>query len=71
MKGPDPILQMQSPDNAEQALREAYNRVLESGLTYFWERVLTAGVNANEAQQLYDQAFYAFEHNHRLLAERW
>ena len=71
MKGSDPILQMQSPDNAEQALREAYNRVLESGLTYYWERILTAGVNANEAQQLYDQAFFAFEHNHRLLAERW
>ncbi len=66
-----PSLSLDGPDHAEQALRDAYNRVLESGLTYFWERYLTAGVNANEAQQLYQQAFHAFEHNHRLLAERW
>ncbi len=59
------------PENAEHELKKAYNCVIESGVTHFWDKRQIQGVNPEEVNQLYLKAFNAYRANDRLCAERW
>jgi hypothetical protein len=59
------------PENAQHELRKAYNCVIETGTTHFWDRKQVPGVNPDEVVTLYKQAFDANRRGNRLVAERW
>ncbi|MGK5086810.1 hypothetical protein WDW86_04575 [Bdellovibrionota bacterium FG-2] len=59
------------PETSEKELNKAYNCVIESGVTYHWERNPIAGVNPDEVPFFYRRAFAAQEKGDRLSAERW
>jgi hypothetical protein len=59
------------PENAEHELRKAYNSVVETGVTHFWDRKPIQNVNTEEAHTLYRRAYQSFRQNNRLAAERW
>jgi hypothetical protein len=59
------------PENAEHELRKAYNTVIETGVTYFWDRRVAHGVSAHEAITMYRRAYNAHRTGDRLAAERW
>ncbi len=59
------------PETAEHELRKAYNTVIETGVTHFWDRKAIQGVNAHEAITLYKRAYNAYRSDNRLAAERW
>src|SRR3954463_9939119 len=59
------------PQNAEHELRKAYNLIVETGVTYFWDRRAIPGVSADEAVTLYRHAFNSHRRNDRLASERW
>jgi hypothetical protein len=59
------------PDNAEHEIKKAYNCVIETGVTHFWDRKAIPGVNPDEAFTLYKRSFKALRDGDRLTAERW
>jgi hypothetical protein len=59
------------PENAEHELRKAYNTVIETGVTHFWDRKVIPGVNAHEVVTLYKHAYQCYRKDDRLAAERW
>lgn len=69
--GKNPETHVHGPENAEHELRKAYNSVVESAATYFWDRKAIVGVNPHEVITLYKHAFQAHRNGSRLAAERW
>lgn len=59
------------PENADYELRKAYNCIIETGVTHFWDRKAIPGVSPDEVITLYKRAFRAYRHDDRLTAERW
>ncbi|HAR41950.1 MAG TPA: hypothetical protein DCS07_04860 [Bdellovibrionales bacterium] len=59
------------PENAEHEIRKAYNLVIESGLTFSWDRRPIPWVNPDEVSTLYKIAYQAFRNGERLASERW
>lgn len=61
------------PENAEHEIKKAYNCVIESGTTWFWDRHRgsPSGVQPDEVATLYKRAYKAFRNDDRLTAERW
>ena len=59
------------PDNADHELRKAYNTVVETGVTFAWDRRPIPGVNSNEVVDIYRHAFRCHRDGDRLAAERW
>ena len=57
------------PDNAEHEIRKAYNCVVETGVTHFWDRRAIPGVNADEVVTLYKQSFHFYRKGKRLAAD--
>jgi hypothetical protein len=66
-----PETHFHGPENAEHELRKAYNVVVETGVTYFWDRRAIHGVSPDEAVTLYRHAYNAYRRDDRLAAERW
>jgi hypothetical protein len=62
---------MSEKPTPESELRSAYNRVMESGLTYFWERTPVPGVNPDDPIHWYRNAWNALESGDSTQAERW
>jgi len=59
------------PENAEHELKKAYNCVIETAVTHFWDRRAISGVNADEVLTIYKRGFQAHRSNDPLSAERW
>jgi hypothetical protein len=59
------------PENAEHELRKAYNCVIDSAVSHFWDRKAVPGVNADEVISVYKHAFQCYRKGNRLAAERW
>jgi len=59
------------PENAEHELKKAYNLVIETGVTHFWDRRGIVGVGADEVVSIYKTAFRAYRDDDKLSAERW
>jgi hypothetical protein len=59
------------PENAEFEIRKAYNIVMESGVTHFWQNRVIEGVNPQEAFDTYKRAYNCLRRGDRLAAERW
>jgi len=62
---------MSEKPTPESELRNAYNRVMESGLTYFWDRTPIPGVNPDDPIHWYRNAWNALESGDSTQAERW
>ncbi len=62
---------LHSPENAEHEIRKAYNCVIETGVTYFWNQKAIPGVHADEVISQYKKAFDCYRNGNRLAAERW
>ncbi len=71
MAAPQEKQHYHGPENAEHELRKAYNTVIETGVTHFWDRRPIAGVNADEVAATYRHAFRCHRDGDRLAAERW
>jgi hypothetical protein len=63
--------QLHGPENAEHEIRKAYNCVIETGVSHFWDRKAIPGVNADEVVTLYKHAFQSYRRGKKLTAERW
>lgn len=59
------------PENAEHEIRKAYNSVIETGVSYFWDQKAIPGVNADEVVTLYKNAYRSYKKENLLAADRW
>ncbi len=66
-----PETHFHGPDNAEHELHKAYNEVIESAVTHFWDRKAIPGVNPHEVITIYKHAFQAHRNGNALASERW
>jgi hypothetical protein len=62
---------LHGPENAEHEIRKAYNCVIETGVSHFWDRNQIPGVNPDEVVSVYKHAFQCYRKGQRLAAERW
>jgi hypothetical protein len=67
----DNVVRIHGPENADVELRKAYNCVIETGVTHFWDRRSNPGVNAHEVVTTYKHAFKCHREGNLLAAERW
>jgi hypothetical protein len=71
MELPTPADADHGPENAEFELQKAFNCVVETGVTHFWDRKGIPGVNPDEVVSMYKRAFDLYRRDERLAAERW
>jgi hypothetical protein len=58
-------------DPADHELRKAYNCIIESATTHFWDRKAIPGVNPDEVITFYKHAFQEHRKGNSLASERW
>jgi len=67
----DSSIHLHGPDNAENEIRKAYDCVIETGVSHFWDKRAIPGVNADEVVTIYKHSLNAYRQGSRLAAERW